>query len=256
MKVHPVLLARTLDILNDRKDRTTVEYFRHETGLMIDIKQNGVRNPVKLMPVSPIADTIEKYEGMFRVVCGQTRVNACRRANIPTVPAIILDPTLTRTQQTIEELADNNATNGFDTLALADFFVTLMRDNNWSIEQLCAEVPFFKPPTVCKALSIFKNLIQPLKDLLGKNEIGPRYAYYLSRLPQDQQLCTYELTKGMSVVAAEGRISAMLKGHEPKPKAITFKHKHVSIKVNPAEIDAAIQELSAAIAELKKRKAS
>jgi hypothetical protein len=104
-----VPLAKILNLLRDRKDRTTKAYWDHETALTNDIKAAGVRNPVK---------GYWTPEGMFQLVCGQTRVNATRRAGtLSDIPATVLEGAMTPSRLLIEELVDNNMQEGFDVLA-------------------------------------------------------------------------------------------------------------------------------------------
>lgn len=204
-------LAKILDLLKDRKDRSTKAYYDHETALMNDIRVAGVRNPIKVFT-----------EGEFyRLACGQTRVNAARRAGLTYVQAQMLEGAMTPTRLLIEELTDNNMQQGFDVLAQAEIYLELMRENGWEKQsELCANVPAAKPGPVSKALSIFEGLIDEMKVRLRAGEFGPRLGYALSRLPKDQQAAAYEKVKNMKVEAGELHLGCLLGSKPKKPKPV------------------------------------
>lgn len=186
--------SKILDLLKDRKDRTTKRYYDHETALFNDAKIAGIRNPIKVIP-----------EGEdFRTVSGQTRLNVGRRLGLPTMPATILEGEMTLSRLLIEELADNNSTESFDILALAELFHDIMRENKWKTQvELCRNVPLAKPATVCKALSIFENLLEELKPELRTGNLKERPGYQLSRHPKEKQMELFKAIAGMSVEGAE-----------------------------------------------------
>lgn len=204
-----VAIGRLLDLAVDRKDRTTKAYFDHETALMLDTKAAGIRNPLKVVT-----------EGdLFRLVCGQTRLNAARRAGLQEVPVTVLQGEFTPSQLLIEELVDNNMTAGFDVLAQAEIYLELMRLNGWTTHvELCSNVPAAKPSAVTKALTTFSGLVEPLKARLRAGEFGPRLAYHLARLDRECQPATYERVKGLKVEAAEVVIGELLNGKPAKEK--------------------------------------
>lgn len=207
--VLPVVIGRVLDLAVDRKDRTTKAYYDHETALMHDIRGAGVRNPLKVIT-----------EGeLFRLVCGQTRLNAARRAGLQEVPVTVLQGELTPSRLLIEELTDNNMTAGFDVLAQAEIYLELMRLNGWTTHaELCSNVPAAKPSAVTKALTTFSGLIDSLKARLRAGEFGPRLAYQLARLDKECQPAVYERVKGLKVEAAEAVIGELLNGKPAKEK--------------------------------------
>jgi ParB-like chromosome segregation protein Spo0J len=204
-----VPISRVLDLTVDRKDRTSKAYMDHEMALMRDVKVAGIRTPLKVI-----------IEGdNFRVICGQTRLNAARRAGgLQEVPVTVLQGEITPARLLIEELVDNNMTSAFDPLAQAEIYLELMRINNWNQAELCANVPAAKAPAVSKALKIFSDLIESLKAKLKAGEIGPRLGYALARVDKECQLAVYEQVKGMpKVQSAEEHISELLNG-KPKKK--------------------------------------
>lgn len=220
-----VPVHQVLDLLRDRKDRTTHAYFEYVTRLAADIKVAGVRNPVKVTREGP----------NHRLVCGQTRTDAARRAGLAEIPAIVLDDGLTPTQLLVEEWIDNNLGERFDILAEADIFHELMRINGWSPAELCAHVPAAKPASVSKALSVCENLIGDLKDRLRIGEFGPRLGYALSRVPADRQAAVYETVKSQKVEVAEAHIATLLGGRKkPKAKPVTIRAAHGVVVTIPS----------------------
>ncbi len=201
-----VPITRVLDLVRDRKDRTTKAYFDHETALVRDIRVAGIRTPLKVL-----------VEGeYFRLVCGQTRLNAARRVPLQEVPVTVLQGELTPSRLLVEELTDNNMTAGFDILGQAEIFLELERENGWTHAELCANVPAAKPAAVTKAMTIFERLIDELKAKLRAGEIGPRLGYALARVDKDCQLAVYERVQNLCVVGAEELIGELLSGKATK----------------------------------------
>ncbi len=220
---------KILNLLKDRKDRTTKKYFDHETALMQDISVAGVRNPVKVI-----------LEGeLYRMVCGQTRLNAARRAGLPLIPAIILEGSMTPTRLLTEELADNNSTEAFDLVALAEICSELMKENGWKTQaELCRNVPIARPAQVSKALSVFENLIEELKAHVHSGAVAGRLGYALSRVPKDKQWDTYKAVEGMCVEGAEDHIRSRLDGKKPaKAKPVKCRTPHGIVIEIPSTID-------------------
>ncbi|OWK41970.1 ParB/RepB/Spo0J family partition protein [Fimbriiglobus ruber] len=229
--VTQIPISKILNLLRDRKDRTTKHYYDHETAITNDIRVAGIRNPVKVIP-----------EGEFyRLVCGQTRLNAARRASsLDTVPAVILSGEITPTRLLIEELTDNNMTESFDILAQAEIFIDLMREGGWNQAELCRNVPAAKQTAVSKAMAIFENLIEELKLKIKTSELGPRLGYGLSRLLPDQQLAEYEKVKLMKVQAAEAYLSDSLVASTRKQKPA----RPVKVSIGDVTIVFGIQDLT------------
>ena len=222
-------VAKILNLAKDRKDRTTKRYFDHETALTNDIRAAGVRNPVKVKP-----------EGeQYRLVCGQTRLNATRRAGREFIPAIVLEGSMTPTQLLVEELADNNSTEAFDLVALAEICVELQAENGWKTQiELCRNVPIAKPAQVSKALSIFENLLDELKAQMRAGTLSGRLGYALSRVPREQQLDVYRAVEGMNVQGAEQHISALLAGKKSsRAKPVKCRTPHGIVIMIPGALD-------------------
>jgi hypothetical protein len=243
-----VPLAKILDLLRDRKDRTTKAYWDHETALMTDIKADGIRNPIK---------GYWTPQRMFQLVSGQTRVNAARRAGtLVDIPAIVLEGELTPTRLLTVELVDNNMQVGFDLVAQGGLYVDLMKENNWTAAELCANVPAAKPGPVSKALSIFEGLIEELKAKLRAGEIGPRLGYALSRVPADRQVAVFEKVRHMRVEAAEAQIAVDLGGQkQKKPKPVAFSlagFKGAFTVFDLAKVRALLAQLGEAVAKCEK----
>ncbi len=237
ISVIQVSINQVLDLAKDRKDRSTKKYFEHETALMHDIKANGIRNALKAF----------RQGNLFQLVCGQTRLNAARRAGLQDVPVNELQGSMTPTRLLIEELTDNNMTEGFDTVVQGGIYVELMRENNWTQSELVANVPAAKPGPVSKALSIFENLVEDLKAKLRSGDIGPRLAYALSRIDPARQTAVYEAVKHMKVEAAEVHISSLLGGpKKPQVKPITIRTPNgIAISIPPdITLDAALADLA------------
>ena len=203
-----------LPLKDDYKNRTTKEYLEHENALAQDIRLHGIRNALIVLP-----------EGEhFRLVCGQTRLNAARRCGLPEVPVRILQGEPSKTELLIIELSDNNMSQGFDLLAQAAIYLLLMRENNWTPAELCAQVPAAKPAAVSKALKIFEKLHEDLKALLSSGKIGPRLGYALSAFPLEEQLAAFKKIEHMKVERAEMHLAGLRNpGHsKPKEKPVCF----------------------------------
>ncbi|OWK35154.1 ParB/RepB/Spo0J family partition protein [Fimbriiglobus ruber] len=230
MVVTQIPISKILNLFRDRKDRTTKHYYDHETALTNDIREAGIRNPLKAY--------VERE--LYQLVCGQSRLNAARRAALDTVPVIVLSGEITPTRLLIEELTDNNMTESFDILAQAEIFIDLMREGGWTQAELCRNVPAAKQTAVSKAMAIFENLIEELKLKIKTSELGPRLGYGLSRLLPDQQLAEYEKVKLMKVQAAEAYLSDSLVVSTRKQKPA----RPVKVSIGDVTIVFGIQDLT------------
>jgi ParB-like chromosome segregation protein Spo0J len=219
LKVTVILVAMILNLLHDRKDRTSKRYFEHETAIYKDILTAGIRNPIKVIP-----------EGnKFRVISGQTRLNALRRAGLSEVPAIILGE-LSPFDRLIIEFTDNNMAEEFDNIAQAEIFTDMMRLKGWTQAELCANVPAAKPGTVSRALSMIEGLTEEMKTVVRAGECGFRLGYQLSRLPAEKQVEMFQVIKKMKVEAAEAYILDIIHGGKKKSK----KDKPLKISIDGA----------------------
>ena len=225
----PIPIAKILNLAKDRKDRNTKRYFDHETALTNDIRTAGVRNPVKVI----------REEDLYRIICGQTRLNGARRAGQEFIPAIVLEGSMTPTRLLIEELADNNSTEAFDLVALAEICQELMAENGWKTQaELCRNVPIAKPAQVSKALSIFENLLDELKAQVRAGTVSGRLGYALSRVPRDRQLEVSRAVEGMNVQGAEEHIGALLAGKKSaRAKPVKCRTPHGIVILIPGDLD-------------------
>jgi ParB-like chromosome segregation protein Spo0J len=193
---------------------------------------------------------------LYRIVCGQTRLNASRRAGLEFIPAIVLEGSMTPTRLLIEELADNNSTEAFDLLALAEICVELQAENGWTTQiELCRNVPIAKPAQVSKALSIFDNLLDELKAQVRTGALSGRLAYALSRVPRERQMEVYRAVEGMNAQGAEQHISALLAGKKTaraKPVKCRTPHGIVILIPGALDFDTALADLAVAPEAIKR----
>lgn len=217
--VRTIAISMILDLFHDRRDRTSRKYFEHETAIMRDLKQSGIRTPIKVVPEG------DKY----RLVCGQTRTNACRRAGLAEIPAIILGE-LSPSEMLLTEWIDNQSSESFSLLAQAEIFGELMRVNGFTLNcELSAKFPAIKQPQISRAFAVFGNLNDQLKALHREGTVGSRLAVALARLPKDAQFAMYDAVKDMKVEVAEAKVATSL-GKISKPKPFVGQSQGTQIK--------------------------
>jgi ParB family chromosome partitioning protein len=181
--IHDGLVAIAIPVFSilppepDSRDRHVPDYLPHEQRLADDISKRGVRQPIYVLRLQ---------NGAFRALTGWTRTLASRRAGKETIPAFVLDRSLTEAEQEMEKLLENEMRQDFTPQELACIYQRLMQLNGWSQSELAKNV-HASPAQVAKVLAISTKLCPEAKELVAGGKLPPRAAYAISRLPMHLQ---------------------------------------------------------------------
>lgn len=172
---------------------------------MHDIKVNGVINALR----------VHREGDKFRLVNGQSRLNAAIRAGLTEVPVSIMEGPITESRLLIEEVIGNNFQQGFGALALAEIAAELQALNKWSDAELCRNVPAISPATLSRSKAMWRDLIAELQAKVKDGELGVRKAYAISRKPAGEQMAAFRRTEHMDAKSAEDHLN---EDKKPAPK--------------------------------------
>jgi ParB family chromosome partitioning protein len=232
---------------NDKRDRTAPAYQEWLAKLTKDVKERGIRNPLLVM----------RQGDALVLLAGETRRQAALGAGLEKVPVNILDRPLTPGEMLLETLQENEMRRNFTDLERAELFVEIMLETGWTQGEL-AHHSKVSPGQVSKALAVSSKLPDDVKALIGKGEgkVGPRAAYQISRLPNEEMMrdLAKKLADGLLTAdALEVEVAKRLgKPLKKAAKAVKGKTTHGLSYVLPADFTTALTEMAALTEAIKK----
>ena len=231
---------------NDKRDRSSTTYREWLALLTSDVKERGIRNPIQVMRVG---DSLV-------VLAGETRRQAAIAAGLDKVPVNILDRPLTTGEMLLEVLLENEMRRGFNDLERAEMYTDILKANEWSQTDLAHHLKI-TAGQVSKVMAVSSKLPEELKSVIGRGEgqIGPRAAYQLSRLPDQEAMRELgrKLVDGLlTAETLEVEIAKRLGKRPKKTKAVKGKTPGGLSFVLPPDYATAQAEVAALTEALKK----
>ena len=172
------------------------------------IRRTGILQPV----------LVTKEGGRFRIVAGERRVRAARRAGLSEVPVIVREGVTDR-DHLLLALVENVQRRDLTALEEAEAYRHLKDDFGLTQEDVAERVGKDRA-TVANALRLLK-LAGPVREALENGEITAGHARALLALPSaaDQERLAKEVVRrGLSVRATEARVLTLQAGNAKKKK--------------------------------------
>ncbi len=175
--------------------------------LIDSVKEHGVLQPL----------LVRKVADHFELIAGERRLRAAQEANLPDVPAVIMD---VGDQEALEiALIENLQRSDLNLVEEAEGYRLLAERFNLTQEQIAERVGKARP-SIANALRLL-DLADPVKQLLAERRISPGHAKVLLAvdIPREQELLAERvIAEDMSVRTLE-RIVARIRRAPKKPRA-------------------------------------
>ena len=237
-------IRKAQDDIRDERDDAKI------AALMHSFRSQGFQGALTVFKVDEACEGHEMYE----VVDGSTSLIALERLGVEEVLVNILlerpDPKTLRMMRLRKNLLHS------DMLVLEEArnFRELMQDNGWTQKELARELAGEQcikkfETRISKALKIYDNLIDALKDILNRKEMADKSAWAIAGLPAEVQLPFWNEHTGKKAEAIVDLVNAYWEkqGHgKPKEKPVTG--------TTPAGVKYSLptKDLKATLAELKR----
>ena len=163
---------------------------------------------------SPI--TVIEADGFFEVVDGFKRLNSLKKSGAAAVPAVIQDWEPVKAKSMMITLNAGRRTLSFyEEAAIA---ADLCRKDGLTLSAV-ARLLGRKESWVSKRVAIFTRLDPAIVEFLKKGDIGPTFAYHLSRIPSGMQMPLFLSARQENLTVAEVEAAASLALSVPEIEA-------------------------------------
>jgi ParB family chromosome partitioning protein len=139
--------------------------------LATSIKQYGLMQPI----------SVRIFEGGYELVAGERRLRATKLADIPTIPALIVD--ITDTESAILAMVENLQRQNLNYIEEAEGFSLLLTQHHLTQEELAGKLGK-NQSTIANKLRLLK-LPQRVKRLLISNDLSERHARALLKIKKE-----------------------------------------------------------------------
>lgn len=167
-------IRRAQDDIRDERDEA------HIAALMNSILAQGFQGSLTVFEVST---------DCWEVVDGTTTLIALERLGIEEVDVNILPERPDAKTLRMMRLRRNLIQADMKSLEEARNYREAMFENGWSQKELARELGGKQfEPRISKAIRVYENLIDPLKEVLRRGEMKDKVAWAIARLPAEMQL--------------------------------------------------------------------
>lgn len=196
--------------IEPNRDQPRKEFDEEALSELADsISQHGVLQPLLLRPM---------VSGGYRIVAGERRWRASRRAGLSEVPAVVRE--MTDTEEMLFALIENLQREDLTPLEEARGYQTLIESQGFTQEEVSQTVGKSRP-AVTNAMRLL-NLPQDIQEMLERGEITAGHARTLLsfRNEDDMRAGAQKAKQGISVRELEAMAKRMNEKKVSAPKGI------------------------------------
>src|SRR5262249_22052536 len=148
----------------------------------------------------------------LRVIDGETRRLGALMAGVETVPVLVYDTKPDSAALKLAQLLVNTLRRDNTPLERAAVYQALMEINEWTQAEV-ARHTHATPAQIAKDLAISNRCCEAVRALVAANQLKPRAAYAISKLPDAQQqaeLARKAVELPMAVESVEEAVEVLL----------------------------------------------
>lgn len=195
--------------IEPNRDQPRKEFDEEALSELADsISQHGVLQPLLLRPM---------VSGGYRIVAGERRWRASRRAGLLEVPAVVRE--MTDTEEMLFALIENLQREDLTPLEEARGYQTLIESQGFTQEEVSQTVGKSRP-AVTNAMRLL-NLPQDIQEMLERGEITAGHARTLLSFKneEDMRVGAQKAKQGISVRELEAMAKRMNEKKSPSQKS-------------------------------------
>lgn len=145
--------------------------------LATSLKRRGVLQPVVVR--------WNEERKAYRLVAGERRWRAAQRADLPTLPCIVMDGEISPSELLSIQIVENALREDLKPIEQAKGYRALMEANDWTVRQVADELSI-DHSSVVRALALLK-LPEPVQERVEQGTLPPSTAYEISKAAPAEQ---------------------------------------------------------------------
>jgi ParB family chromosome partitioning protein len=223
---------------------------KSQSELCQSIRENGVIQPIL---VSRLGD-------MYPLIVGGRRVRSARKAGWTTIPGIVEERELTKTEILLRQIVENMQRVDLNPIEKAKAIASLVAETHWTGSQIADKLGI-SPGSVTR-LQALLTLPEEMHKQIESGELKLTAGYELTKLPDDdqraelaRQAVSGELNRDQIVQSVKSRKQAARR----KPKSVPYRvtaildaRTSVAVCADNLDLDIYIRVLETALALARK----